>query len=301
MDLSDLTGAGPVAVERMTEAGVTSIDALANANVGDLTPTGMSESKAEKLIKRAKKQGVIIQTGTQAYEEYEQKERITTGMDLVDSILDGGWGRGDIVAVSGESGSGKTQLAFHALVCAAEQTGKPAVYIETERNRFSPKRIRQIATEDDTLDRIHKLSAYDLDQQELAYQKVCDHYDEVSLVVVDSFTANFRLSDEFDGRGSLSARSEAIGRHLRGLGAIADTLDAPVLITAQVYGNPSQYGSATATYGGSLFHHTVNFFFRLRNGQGSLSQAEITHHPEIPNTEFHVTINDDGLEAMKDT
>lgn len=301
MELTDLKGVGPVAVERMNEAGVANIDDLAQADPEQLASTGMSESKAEKLIRRAKKQGVVIQTGTQAFEEYENKVRVTTGMGIVDNVLEGGWGRGDIVGISGESGAGKTQLVFHSLVRAAEQTGKPAIYIETERNRFSPKRLRQFSDDESTLELIHKLSAYDLDQQELAYQKVCDHYDEVSLVVVDSFTANFRLSDEFEGRGSLSSRSDHIARHLRGLGQIADTLDAPVLITAQVYGNPSAYGAATATYGGSLFHHTVNFFVHLSNGQGTLSQAAITHHPELPHTEFFINIQDNELVSMKDT
>lgn len=303
MELSDLKGVGGVTEERLHNAGVTSVDELAQTTINALTDEGMSENKAEKIIRRAKQNAVIVQSGAEVEEEYDAKENITTGMNHLDGILGGGWQQGNVVAISGETGSGKTQIGFESMVAAVEATGKPVVYIETERNRYSPKRLRSLASddyEDEILEKIYRVKAYDLEQQEMAYAKVRNHFEECSLVVVDSFTARFRLSDKFENRGDLQSRSKIMGRHLEEIEQMAAHLDVPVLMTAQIFGNPSAYGSSTSTYGGSLFHHTVNYFIKMKNGQGSFSKATIANHPEIGETELHINITDSDLEAMED-
>ena len=296
-----MKGVGGVTEERLHNAGVTSVDELAQTTVDTLVDEGMSENKAEKIIRRAKQNAVIVQSGSEVVEEYDAKDNITTGMEHLDEILGGGWQQGNVVAISGETGSGKTQIGFKALVSAVEATGRPVVYIETERNRYSPKRLKSLSDNgDDLLDKIYRVKAYDLEQQEMAYGKVREHFDDCALVVVDSFTARFRLSDKFEDRGDLQTRSKIMGRHLEQIEKMASHLEVPVLMTAQVFGNPSAYGSATSTYGGSLFHHTVNYFIKMKDAQGTFSKATIANHPEVGETEFHVNITDSDLEAMED-
>jgi len=301
MELENLKGVGPVALERLKDAGVKSIDDLAKASLEDLESAGMSDRKGQKLIDRAKEKGVLIKSATDVAAEIEDREKITTGMPYLDEILDGGWTKEQIIGVAGETGAGKTQVAFYSLVKAAEQTGLPVIYIETEPGRFSPKRLLQFAESKDTLDLIHCLQAHDLEEQKLAYRKAMNHYDEVGLVAVDSFTANFRLSDEFEGRGSFSSRSDVMAQHLTLLREMATSLNAPALLTGQVYGNPTAYGAANNTYGGSLFGHTVNYFLYLSDGQGSLSKGKVMNNPEVKDTEFHINITDTELEGMKDS
>jgi len=300
MELGDLKGVGGVTEERLESAGISSVDELAQTTVEHLSDEGMSDNKADKIIRRAKQNAVIVQTGDEVVEEYESKDNITTGMDVLDETIDGGWQQGNVVAISGESGAGKTQVTFQALVAAAEATGQPVVYIETERNRYSPSRLQSMANDENTLNLIHRVKAYDLEQQEMAYGKVSEHFEDCALVVIDSFTARFRLSDEFENRGDLQTRSKIMGRHLQKIEQMAEYLEVPVLMTAQVYGNPSAYGGANNTYGGSLFHHSVNYFLKMKNAQGSFSKANITNHPEVGDIEFHVNITGTGLESMKD-
>ena len=302
MDLSDLKGVGAVTEERLSEAGVNALDELAAASVDQLTDSGMSENKAEKLIRRASKQTVVMETGDEVVEKLKQKQYVPSGMDVLDNYLHGGFREGHVVAVSGPSGSGKTQVSFQSLVSAVEATGRPAVYIETEPGRYSPTRLEQLATEDDTQSKIHRVEAHDLEQQELAYEKVKDAYEdgiEYSLIVVDSFTSNFRLSDEFEGRGQLSDRSTVIGRHINGLRDSVKTHGCPCLITAQIYGDPSGYGSPTAIYGGSLFMHSVNYILNMASDRGSLRKTKIMNHPEVAEEEVYVNITDSELESME--
>lgn len=299
MELTDLKGVGGVTAERLKEAGVDDLDSLAQSTQDDLTDAGMSESKASKLIRRAKRNTVVVQSGSEVVDEYDSKANIPTGMDLFDDVLDGGWREGDVVAVSGESGAGKTQICYQAMVTAVEDTGKDVVYIETERNRYSPKRLRSLSTDEDTQDKIHRVKAYDLEQQELAYDKIRTHFEDCALVVIDSFTARFRLSDDFDGRSKLQDRSKIIGRHLTRIEKMAEELGVPVLMTAQIYGNPSGYGG-NGTYGGSLFQHSVNYFVDMSNAQGSFSKATIKNHYEVADTEIFLNIKGDEIQTSKD-
>jgi DNA repair protein RAD51/DNA repair protein RadA len=299
MDLGEIKGVGAVTKERLKDAGVDSLDALADAEVSDLEDSGMSENKAQTLIRRANKETVIIDTGQDVVDEMAAKDSVPTGMSVLDEFLQGGFREGHMVAAAGETGSGKTQLAFQAMVAAVEATGKPAIYIETEPGRYSPTRLNQLATEEDTQSKIYRIEAYDLDQQELAYEKIRDDDTDYSLIVVDSFTANFRLSEKYEGRGSLSERSADMGHHISSLRDSVDTHECATLITAQVYGNPSAYSSGTPIYGGSLFLHSVNYIIMMSQDRGSLRKATIMNHPEVPEEEVYVNITDETLESMK--
>jgi len=300
MALSEIKGIGSATEERLNDAGVQTIDDLASAKIQELTPFGISESKAQKIIERARKQGVVIQSGAEVEKEYQNKEERTTGMDALDKLIGGGWREDHIVGLSGESSAGKTQLVFQSLVAAVEETGDPAVYIETERGRYEPERINSLASDPETQKKVYRIKAYNLDQQLLAYQKVAESMDEVSLVAVDSFTARFRLSDKFEGRSSLQQRSKEFGRHLNTLEEMIETTDCPVLITLQIYGNPSAYGSASSTYGGELLNHTVTYFVKMSKDKGSLRKAELHGHPGEGEGEVYLTIGEDEIKAVEE-
>lgn len=298
MELTDLKGVGGTTEDKLNSVSIDTIDDLASADADQLEKGGISEKKAEKLIRRAKKNTVIIQTGTEVQEEFDARKPVSTGMDKLDDVLGGGWREYNIVAISGEPSTGKTQICFQSLVSAVETTGRPAVYIETEKDRYSPKRLEQLADDPETVEQIHRVPAYGLEQQRLAYDSVRDSGTDYSLVVLDSFNARFRIEGKFDSRSTFSERSAEMGRHIRGLEAMAEKLSCPVLVTAQVYGNPDSYGPNTNVYGGELFKHTVNFFVATGNGQGDLHKLGISGHPEIPETEFEMRVDTDGLTLL---
>lgn len=300
MELTDLKGVGSVTQERLADAGIEDVESLAKTTVDNLTESGVSDNKAKRLINRAKEEEIIIKTGDDIKQEYDDKEYVPTGLDALDDILGGGWEPGFIAAVSGGSGGGKTQVCFQAMVKAVEYTGSPAVYIETEPGRYRPERLANLSNKEDTQSKIHKVEAYDLDSQLKAVSKLKNNYTEgdLSMVVVDSFTARFRLSDKFESRSDLQSRSKLMGKHLTRMEDLARGLDIPVVITAQVYGNPGGYGSPESMYGGSLMQHTVGCIVHMKKAQGSLRKAKLSGHPGQEDAECHLTITDDEVRSV---
>lgn len=300
MELTDLKGVGSVTQERLADAGIEDVESLAKTTVDNLTDSGVSDNKARRLINLAKEEEIIIKTGDDIKQEYDDKEYVPTGLDALDNIMGGGWEPGFIAAVSGGSGGGKTQVCFQAMVKAVEYTGSPAVYIETEPGRYRPERLANLANKEDTQGKIHKVEAYDLDSQLKAVSKLKNNYTEgdLSMVVVDSFTARFRLSDKFESRSDLQSRSKLMGKHLTRLEDLARGLDIPVVITAQVYGNPGGYGSPESMYGGSLMQHTVGCIVHMKKAQGSLRKAKLSGHPGQEDAECHLTITDDEVRSV---
>jgi len=296
-NLSGLSGVGPATIDQFNEAGITDLKDLAQADPETLVDVGMTESTAEEHIRAASRSTVIIQSGDEVAQEVQSRGHVPSGIDAFDEYLGGGWADGFVIGFAGATGSGKTQLTFNSLVAAVEATGKPAVYIETERERYRPERFEQLGTSEDTQSRISKVPAYDLDQQYAAYGAVRDNFDDLSLIAIDSFTAQFRLSDQYEDRTNFTERSQVIAKHLKQISTVAADLSVPVVMTAQIYANPGQYGKNEIIYGGSLFHHFVTYFFRMKDGRGEIKRANLINHPGKANQEFEVRIKTNEIEA----
>lgn len=297
-DLTDFEGIGNKTASRIrAETSVQDVDDLARASPEELGDVkGVSEEKAAKIIREVNQEAVLIKSGEEVAEEYENLNRISTGIKKLDDALNGGWEEGHCVAIGGESGSGKTQLCFQALGEAVASTGEKAVYIETEKGRYRGKRIAEMYDEE-VQKKVFKVEAYSQEQQRVAYEKVRAQFDDLSLVVVDSFTARFRLSDKYESRGDYSDRSDDFGDHLTALEALSGKMNCPILLTCQVYENPTPYGPAFNLYGGSLMMHTVNFVMMLKGAQGALTTATIRNHPNAEEQEIELQITEDGVQV----
>lgn len=297
-DLQSIKGVGNSLEKQLQELGIESVNDLANTPLDLLTDEDIRG--AEKIHERAKRQGVQIKSGETVEQEQSNAQFVSTGIDDLDFILDGGLQGGFLIGVSGEHKAGKTQLALQCLASAAD-AGENCVYIETEPNRFQVDRIKTLCEKEGSYKRIHKIEAYSADEetdnlelQKNSYKAIKDSFDEVSLVVVDSFVSNFRLSGRFEGRGDLKERSNIIGNHLNALQSLANTFDIPVLITLQVYGNPQQYSSSVPVYGGALMHHTLSYILHMAHGKGELRKAQLKGHPSKPDNEVELQIPEDA-------
>lgn len=297
-EITEIKGLGGKMATRLKEqAGIVGLNDLARADPEEIADVdGVSTSRAEKFINEAQESTVLIKSGAEVHEEYQNIQKVPTGVEKMDNLLDGGWDAGFIVALGGETGSGKTQMAFQALGEAVSNQEAPAVYIETERGRYRGNRIREMYDEE-VQEQVYKVPAYNLDQQYAAYNKIREEFDELSCVVVDSFTARFRLEDDFSGRENFTNRSDAFSKHLNALEKLASVHDIPVLLTCQVYEDVSGYGGGYVIYGGTLMLHTVNFVVMLRDRSGALSNLKIQNHPEVGEEELEIQITEDGVNS----
>lgn len=300
-ELTDIDGLGSGSANKLREAGIGTLEELASVDPEETADevSGISSSRLRGWKNDAERATVVIKTGEEVAQDYRELTKVKSDISRLDDVLGGGWESGFIVAVAGETGGGKTQISFQSLGQGVVEHDAPAVYIETERGRYRGNRVREMF-DDEVQKNVYKIPAYDLDQQEMAYEKVREEFgpDDISMVVVDSFTARFRMSDRFVGREDLPNRHTVMSRHLTKLDELAAVCDVPVLLTCQVSANPDQYGGQYTVYGGTLMHHMCNFVVMLKGRKGALSQLEIRNHPEVEDQEFQIQITEDGVDSM---
>lgn len=294
-ELTSVPGIGPGVADSLTEQGVETIEDLAEADPDEISvPTG----NASTLISRANQRTISSKSMADLLTEYEDQQYCPTGVDNLDRVLDGGWEAETIAVIYGKSGKGKTQVAFSSMTEAASEGS--VVYIQTElQSKSIADRISNLADDPSDLEHITFYEAYDIEDQFNTYQKAVEEHDEIGLIVIDSFTAQFRMTDQFSGRQNLGDRSEAMGKHLRKLGKIARKEKVPILMTGQVYPQPEAYGRSDKLWGGEKMKHFVSYFVRMSSGQGELVSAELENHPGKAEDEISINITDKGLEGMQ--
>jgi DNA repair protein RadB len=293
-ELTELTGVGPASAKELRQQGVSSIEELAQADPDGLSvPTG----NIKTLIGRAKQEAIVSDTMTDVLDDYQTQTFSQVGLDGLDDAMGGGWEAGTLGLVYGKSGKGKSQLAFSSMVQAASEG--PVVYLQTENQSLSiAERLASMAEDAGVLDNIVRFEAYDIEDQFQTYNKIEQEFDELSLLVIDSFTGQFRVTDRFQGRQNLGERSDAIGQHLRKLGEMARSYNCPIVLTGQVYPEPEAYGQGDKIWGGEKLRHFVSYYVRLSEGQGELKKATLQNHPGRDEQEVQFHIDSDGLSEV---
>lgn len=295
-ELQEIDGIGNGVEEKLHNAGIRSVNALANSSLEELEDAGVR--RAQIILERAQNYGVPIDSGEMVEAEQDNVRYISTGMQELDAILDGGLRGGFLIGVSGEPKSGKTQFVLQMLASAADYTDGNAIYIETEAQRFQINRVKSLCRKDDSYKRIHRIQTYnpsqDADNLELqrnSYDAIRETFDDVSLIVVDSFQSNFRLSGKFSSRADLPERDSIIADHLQALQSLANEFDCPVLMTLQVMGNPDQFSAGHVQIWGSvLMDHTIAHLLHLSHAKGQLREVELKGHPALPDASVTIKI-----------
>ena len=67
-------------------------------------------------------------------------ERVPTGINGLDTLIEGGFPRGDVILVAGGSGSGKTIFSTQFIYNGASQYGEKGVYATFEEDSRTLKR-----------------------------------------------------------------------------------------------------------------------------------------------------------------
>lgn len=291
-DLESITGIGPAVARDLRDEGIKDLHDLADADPDDINiPTGNTKT----IIERAKQSTISSQTAGDLLEEYETQVLLETGVGNLDDILGGGLEPETIGLLYGKSGTGKTQVALRCLVEAAKSG--TSVYLQTEmQSKGVGKRIRDFAEDEETLKNIEIYEAYDVEDQFSSYQAIFEKHDDISLLVVDSFTAQFRTEEKFAGRNNLGDRSDAISKHLKSLGEWSRETGVPILLVGQVYSTPEAYGKGDVPWGGEKMKHFVSYFLRTTNGKGELNKIALENHAGRTEEEQRIYIHGDGIE-----
>ncbi len=313
MDLEDLPGVGPAIAEKLRDAGLNTLEAVAVASPAELVATAeIGEAIAAKIINAAREAADIggFETGDKILERREGIGKLTTGSESLNELFGGGIETQAMTEFYGEFGSGKTQIAHQLAVniqFPLERGGLngSTIIVDTE-NTFRPERIKDMAEGaeldyEDVLKNIHVARAYNSNHQILLVEKAKELADEladtekpVRLLIIDSATAHFR--SEYVGRGTLADRQQKINKHLHDALRFGDLNNAVVVITNQVQVRPDAFfGDPTRPIGGHIVGHTSTFRVYLRKSKGEKRIAKLVDSPNLPEGEAVFSVTKAGI------
>jgi len=305
--LTDVKGVSSIAAERLKEAGIDSIEALAVTPARVLAEIlGVSEDKAARIAQSARELlGVRFLTAEEYFKKRSKVSYISTGCRALDDILGGGVETQSVTEFVGEFGAGKTQLCHQLSVMVQlpiEEGGLngKAIYIDTE-GTFRPERIVQMAEyrgldPKQALRNIIYARAYTSDHQMLLVDEATKIIEEenVRLLVVDSLVGHFRA--EYPGRENLAFRQQKLNRHVHQLLRIADIYDVAVVVTNQVIADPdSLIENPLRPAGGNIVAHGCTYRIWLRKSKGNRRIAVIFDSPKHPEVEAVFMIVEQGV------
>ncbi len=200
--------------------------------------------------------------------------KVSSGAEIIDALLEGGYEKDTITSIYGPSGSGKTNLAILAAVEAVKH-GKKAIFVDTEGG-FSVTRFEQIADKK-FLDKIIFLNPTNFKEQKEDFEKLKKLVnDKIGLIVVDTLTTLYRL-ERTSGDNEFHRE---LGLQIAALTEIARKKNIPVLCLNQVYAKFDT--NAVQVVGGDFVKFGSKCLIELQSGNNGLRKAILRKHRSIP-------------------
>ena len=301
---------GPAISKKLREIGFHTVESLAMATAKELEQAGISKTKAQELIHKARScMPLPFIRGDELLKMRQTVLRLTTGSSMLDKLLGGGIESQSITEFYGEFGSGKSQICHQLCVnvqLPPEQggLGGAALYVDTE-NTFRTERIFQMAQNlglepEEALKKIIFAEAYTSDHQMFLLENADKVIKEngVRLIIVDSLTSHFR--SEYLGREMLAERQQKLNKHLHRLIRLARGFNAAAVVTNQVMSKPDVFfGNAVHPVGGHIVAHTSHTrVFLRKSARGPVRIARLVSSPYLPEGEGIFKISEGGIEDV---
>jgi DNA repair protein RadB len=223
-------------------------------------------------------------------------DKISSGSDIIDSLLNGGYEKDIITTIYGPAGSGKTTMC---LICAISVTksGKKVIYIDTEGG-FSTERLKQLeGYGNDVLKNILILKPTNFEEQHKTFAKVSQMVnDKIGLVVVDTISMLYRI--ECGKSRDVKGCNNDMGVQISLLSEITRKKGIPVLLTNQVYSDFDEK-DAVKMVGGDILRYSSKCLIELLKFK-TRRKAVVIKHRSIPeNKEIEFEIIEKGFMGLQ--
>lgn len=221
--------------------------------------------------------------------------KVSSGVEFLDLLLDGGYENDVITTVYGPPGAGKTNFCLMAMTAVKD---KKILYVDTEGS-FSLARFKQVCPEYvEVLERTIFLTPTTYIEQKEAFEFMRKAVDEkFGLIIIDSIASLYRL--ELAMSNDMQNVNRELGLHMAMLTEIARKKHIPVILTNQVY-TDFEDREKTRTVGGDIAKYWSRAMLEIHKIRGDLRKVTITKHRSIKEGNF-VTfrIIQTGLEEVK--
>ena len=211
---------------------------------------------------------------------------IKTGLEELDKFLNGGIKGGLIISISGQSATGKTQLAFQICLNALDN-GKEILFHDTT-GEFRPERLVEIMQSQkinpSLLDKI-KVSRItnSIEQLQSLSKTKLENY---SLFIIDNVTDLF--SFEYSKKEQSFEKNISFMKYMRNLSSIAIDHKLPIIVT-NIVRSINQQEKENLEESISMYIHTK---IKLsKNGNGYSCEV----FSPFDKTKFQYTITSNGL------
>ena len=211
---------------------------------------------------------------------------IKTGLKELDQFLGGGIKDGLITSISGQSATGKTQLAFQICLNALDN-GKEILFHDTT-GEFRPERLVEMMefqkTNSSLLDKI-KVNRITNTMEQL--QSISNAtFANYSLLIIDNVTDLF--SFEYSKKEQFFEKNVAFMKYMHNLSSIATGIKIPIIVT-NIVRSINKHEKENLEESISMYIHTK---IKLsKNGNGYLCQAL----SPFDNKQFQYTITPKGI------
>jgi len=306
LSLENIPGVGRVTAKRFRDAGILSIKHLSLYTVDELVDiVEMDPVRLSSILSHARRIVGFKISNAASYINYRNSlPKITTGVNGLDKLLQGGLEPRVIYEFAGEFGSGKTQLCHQLSVTIQLSRNRGGIsgsclYIDTE-GTFSPSRIKDIANRfqvTDALENIYNIEAINVDHLIECIRTEAVNLiekNDVSLIIIDSLISHFRA--EYTGREKLALRQQRLNYLIDWLLRIARVYNIYIIVTNQVMDIPNAWraGQKIPT-GGNIVAHGMTHRILLTREKG-VGKATIIDSPYLPYGAFtYFEIYDGGI------
>lgn len=202
----------------------------------------------------------------------------STGSQILDKLLEGGYEKDILTTIYGPAGSGKTLLCLLALLKIAE-SGKKIIYIDTEGG-FSVERLKQLNSNyKNTLENIIFLRPTSFKGQKKAFEKLKQIVNSrIGMIIIDTIAMLYRL--ELGKSDDVYEINRELGKHLSCLSEIARKKKIPILIANQVYADFDNKDKVNIV-GGDLLKYSSKCLIELQITPSGNRRAILKKHRSI--------------------
>ncbi len=224
----------------------------------------------------------------------DKNSKLSSGSDVIDKLLNGGFDRGIITSVYGPAASGKTTMCLMASISASNQ-GK-IFFIDSEGG-FSVERLKQLTPNYKTvLKNLSLMKPTRFEEQEKVFDElnrlILNSKDSrYSLIVVDTISFLYRVEKDESNVHELNRR---LGKQVNLLNEIARKKNIPVIMTNQVYADFSNKNNVKIV-GGDIIKYASKCMIQLDNLKGNLRRITLIKHRSLPEKNLFFEIREKGF------
>ncbi len=211
--------------------------------------------------------------------------RISTGNQVFDMLLCGGYENDVVSTLYGPAGTGKTTLCLLSLINMIK-SGKKVIYIDTEGG-FSISRLEQLEPDiRPILENILFFKPTSFEEQKKSFESLRGMIDErIGLIIVDSISMLYRI--EMGKKEDISQVNRELGGMIALLTEITRKNNIPVLITNQVYSS-FDVPDKVNMVGGDILKYGSKCLVELQLGHRNRRRAVLRKHRSLPSEKEEV-------------